>query len=58
MAYNVTRRIGESITIVCPDGRKIVITYKGPRKGRGARRVSIGIDAPLDYRIKRDEEGS
>ena len=44
----LTKREGESIRIITPDGTEIVIKYLG----------KVGIDAPKNYHIERiDREG-
>lgn len=46
----VTRREGESITVISPEGTEIEITLV--QDGTAAR---IGIQAPVDYKILRTE---
>ena len=46
----ITRREGESITVISPDGTEIEITLT--RDGNNAR---IGVQAPQDYKIVRTE---
>ena len=46
----ITRREGESITVISPDGKEIEITLT--RDGNNAR---IGVQAPQDYKIVRTE---
>ena len=46
----ITRREGESITVISPDGMEIEITLV--QDGTAAR---IGIQAPPDYKILRTE---
>lgn len=46
----VTRREGESVTVISPDGTEIEITLV--EDGTAAR---IGIQAPKDYKILRTE---
>jgi sRNA-binding carbon storage regulator CsrA len=45
----IARKPKETITIVCPDGTKIVI------HNLSANRTQIGIKAPLSCLISRDE---
>ena len=47
----LSRRNNEQITIETPDGEKIVIRTIESRNTR----MKIGIDAPQDYLILRDE---
>lgn len=54
----LSRREGESLTIIGPDGQQITLTAVaiGPvHQGKAARVVRLGIDAPPDYRIARTE---
>ena len=46
----ITRREGESITVISPDGMEFKITLI--QDGKAAR---IGIQAPKDYKILRTE---
>ena len=46
----ITRREGESITVISPDGMEFEITLV--QDGKAAR---IGIQAPKDYKILRTE---
>lgn len=46
----ITRREGESVTVISPEGTEIKITLV--EDGKAAR---IGIQAPVDYKILRTE---
>ena len=46
----ITRREGESVTVISPEGTEIEITLV--QDGTAAR---IGIQAPVDYKILRTE---
>lgn len=47
----LTRRIGESVILTLPDGRRVEVTITDKSAGQ----VRLGIEAPKDVRIDRDE---
>lgn len=47
----LSRKIREAIVVTCPDGTRLGITVV--RFGKNS--VGIGIDAPKEYIINRDE---
>ena len=47
----LTRRPGESVVLVLPDGRRVSVTFV-QHHGHGA---VLGFDAPHDVRIWREE---
>lgn len=49
----LSRRKDESITIILPDGRKILIVNCDHRIGD--RKIAIGVDAPSDIKVIRSE---
>jgi len=49
----LTRKPNEWITLTLPSGEKIRITYVK----RNGEKVMIGIDAPKNIKIMRDEHG-
>ena len=49
----LTRYDNQTLTIFCPDGQEIRVLYKHLEGGR--RQGKIGIDAPVNYFIERDE---
>jgi len=50
MALVITRKLGATVEIKCPDGQSIFIN---PRS-LGSKNVSLGITAPKEYLILRD----
>lgn len=50
----MTRRIGSTLEIKCPDGQSIFIN---PRS-LGSKNVSLGITAPKEYVVLRDNAKS
>lgn len=47
----LTRRIGESVILTLPDGRRVEFAITDKSAGQ----VRAGIDAPKDVRIDREE---
>ena len=47
----LTRRIGESVILTLPDGRRVEFWISD----KSAEQVRLGIDAPEDVRIDRNE---
>ena len=47
----LTRRIGESVILTLPDGRRVEFWISD----KSAEQVRLGIDAPDDVRIDRSE---
>ena len=47
----LTRRIGESVILTLPDGRRVEVTITDKSAGQ----VRLGIEAPKDVRIDREE---
>ena len=53
----LTRKRGESLVFVLPDGREIRVVQYGVRShgGFGPGRVKLGVEAPADVKVYRDE---
>lgn len=47
----ITRKIGEKVFVICPDGTEIEITAVDADRGK----IRIGVKAPKDYAIARAE---
>lgn len=48
----LTRRVGEKLYIICPDGSRIEVMIT---KNVGDRRYRVGVTAPKSYTILREE---
>lgn len=47
----LSRKLGEKITVVCPDGTPLEVTVVDIDRGK----IRLGFDAPNSYRIYRNE---
>lgn len=47
----LNRRIGEALTITCPDGTEIIVAVLGVKAGH----VRVGTQAPDNVKIDREE---